>query len=220
MDPWHAAIEQLARWHSQADRSALDRAAAFLSEALPNLLGPRLARKLGDQTIADLVQQFILDLHERPLPTTPDHPRSYLGRALQNRALSLLRVRAPEPMAVVGRTRAEPFVPSHERQVAARQVLRALQTLSMEDRVALKLADAPEALDADEVDWLANHSGHPRADIHSLAVHAENASERVRLFEPTRETTDPRDDERAIERFHKRVSRARQRLLALIEGER
>lgn len=219
-DPWREAIEQLAQWHSVGDRSALDLAALFLSRGLPDLLAPRLARKLGDETVRDLVQQFLLDLHRKDLPTTPDHPKTYLGRALQNRALSHLRHKAPEPMAVVPEPPAEHSMPSQERQVAARQVLRALQTLSMEDRVALKLSDAPEALDADEIDWLAKRANVSRADVRTLAARAENASERVRLFESSLASVDERKGGRAIDRFHKRVSRARQRLLALVGGER
>lgn len=220
MDPWRDAIAQLERWHARADRSALDLAARFLSGELPGLLSPRLARKLGAEIVRDLVQEFLLYLHQKPLPTTPEHPRTYLGRALQNRALSHLRRKHEEPMAALPEPQPAHFVPAPERQVAARQILRALQTLSMEDRVALKLAEAPEALDPDELDWLAARLDATRDEARARALRADNTAERVLLFEPAPAAADELQGGRAIDRFHKRVSRARQRLLALLGGVR
>lgn len=218
-DPWRSTLARLASWHAVGDRRALDAAMRFLSGALPGLIAPRLARKLGDEIVRDLVQQFLLDLQRKPLPSSPEHPRTYLGRALQNRALSLLRRKDAAPFAEVPDPPPAHITPPQERQTAAREVLRALQTLSMEDRVALKLSEAPEALDDDEIDWLAVRAGLPRGEVQSRALRAESASERILLFDPVH-GPDEREAGRAIDRFHKRVSRARQRLLALLGGER
>lgn len=219
MDPWRDTILRLERWHSAQDRPALDLAAHFLAQEMPGLLSPRLARTLGDATVRDLVQQFVLDLCKRPLPSTPEHPRTYLGRALQNRALSHLRRKQAEPMAIVPEPPPEHLAPAAERRAEARQALRVIQTLSMEDRVALKLSDAPEALDLDELDWLAARAGVPHDEVRALAFRAETAGDRVRLFDPG-SSADDFDAGRAVDRFHQRVSRVRKRLRALWEGAR
>lgn len=221
MDPWSSSLESLQRWHAASDREALVVALRFLSGALPGLLSPRLARRLGDETVRDIVQQFLLDLQARPLPSTPEHPRTYLGRALQNRALSLLRRKGAVPgIAVPDDPPLEHSLPAQERQVAARQVLRALQSLPMEDRVALKLSETPEFLDDDELDWLASRAGIPREEVRARGLRAKRTEERVRIFEGVTEPFAESEVGRAVDRFHKRVSRARQKLLERIGGER
>jgi DNA-directed RNA polymerase specialized sigma24 family protein len=219
-DPWQWSIERLDRWHTHADRDALEEVLRFLSEALPELLAPRLVRKLGGETTRDLVQEFLLGLQRKPLPTCPEHPRTYLGRALQNRALSLMRRKDAELVAVVPEPPLDHAAPAQERQTAAREVLRALQMLPMEDRVALKLSEAPEVLDDDEFEWLVARAGVPREEAQARALRAASAEERAQLFEGGREPLDECDVGRAINRFHKRVSRARQKLLTLLGGER
>lgn len=220
VDPFATAIDQLSRWHAQQDRAALAEALHSLSDALPSLLAPRLARRLGEETVRDLVQQFLLDLQRRPLPTLPDHPRTYLGRALQNRALSLLRRKDAEPVPVVPEPLQEDLVAVQERRLAAREVLHALQGLSMEDRVALKLSEAPEELDGEELDWLAARGGASREGVRAACLRVERAEERAALFEGRQEPFDATEVQRAIDRLHKRVSRARQRLIERIGGAR
>nr|MBK7070494.1 hypothetical protein [Deltaproteobacteria bacterium] len=111
------------------------------------------------------------------------------------------------------------FVPAPERQVAARQVLRALQALSVEDRVALKLAEAPEALDPDELDWLAARIDSTRDEARARALRADKPRSAVLLYEPAPAAADKLqgDGDRPLSQA---VSRARQRSLALLRGER
>ncbi|MFO0647977.1 MAG: hypothetical protein U0326_17190 [Polyangiales bacterium] len=164
------------------------------------------------------MQEVVMQLQRKPLPSSPEHPRTYFGRALQNRALSALRRKSPELAAEVPEPPPELDTPSQERQTAAREVLDALQSLTVEDRVALKLASAPEALDDGELDWLAARLNVSRYEARSLALTRERTEDLARLFEGEHDATETRVALRAIDRFHKRISRARQRLRDRIGG--
>lgn len=218
-DEWSRAVEGIERWHTHGDREARDAAFAFLSKQLPGLVPPRLARSLGDGVVHELMQEFLLGLHISPLPSSPEHPRSYLGRAIQHRALSQLRRKRAEPMATVPEPPQEHSAPPQERQVAARQALAALRALSAEDRIALKLTATPEALDEDELDWLAARNRTSREAVRVLALRAESTEARAQLFDGAVQPPREADAGRTIDRFHKRVSRARQRLLSRIGGD-
>lgn len=218
-DLWADAIRGLERWHTNGDRGSLEAALQFLSAELPLLLSSSLTHRIGTEAVRDLVQEFLLALQMRPLPAIPAHPRSYLGRAVQNRALSQLRRTRDEPVATLPESPPEVLDAVLERQVAAREVLQHLQELSMEDRVALKLSMAPEALDAEELRWLASRCGLSTDEVRQRALQAERAEDRVVLYEHALGMADEAGLARAIDRLHKRVSRARQRLLERIRGE-
>jgi hypothetical protein len=213
------AVEGIERWHTHGDRDARDAALGFLGAHLPSLVPPRLAQRLGGDTVRDLVQEFLLGLHSSSLPSSPEHPRAYLGQAIQRRALSLLRRKSAEPMAIVPEPPQEHSAPPQERQVAARQALAALRALSAEDRIALKLTATPEALDEDELDWLAARNRTSREAVRVLALRAESTEARAQLFDGAVQPPREADAGRAIDRFHKRVSRARQRFLARAGGD-
>ncbi|MBK8691627.1 MAG: hypothetical protein IPN17_04815 [Deltaproteobacteria bacterium] len=89
----------------------------------------------------------------------------------------------------------------------------------MEDRVALKLAEAPRpSTPTNSTGW--QRASTPRDEARARALRADNTAERVLLYEPAPAAADELQGGRAIDRFHKRVSRARQQLLALLGGER
>lgn len=218
-DSWIDAIRQLEQWHMNGDRGSLEAALRFLSAELPLLLSPSLTHRVGAEAVRDLVQEFLLDLQKRPLPAIPTHPRSYLGRAVQNRAISQLRRNRDEPVATLPESPSEEHESALERQLAAREMLQHLQELPMEDRVALKISMAPEALDAEELRWLTARCGLSTVEVRQRALRAERAEDRVVLYENALGMADEAEIARAIDRLHKRVSRARQRLLERIRGE-
>jgi hypothetical protein len=200
------------------DREARDAAFAFLSKQLPGLV-PR------GSPAASATGRPRADAGVSPRP--PHQPTAFLSRAspqlprraIQHRALSQLRRKRAEPMATVPEPPQEHSAPPQERQVAARQALAALRALSAEDRIALKLTATPEALDEDELDWLAARNRTSREAVRVLALRAESTEARAQLFDGAVQPPREADAGRTIDRFHKRVSRARQRLLSRIGGD-
>jgi DNA-directed RNA polymerase specialized sigma24 family protein len=227
---WDAIGDELRRWHASGDREAGRSALAFLESELRRMV-PGLARRTWPpDVIEDALRDFLVKVIEVPLPPGIDDLRRYLGRAFRNHCIDVHEARSRRRETSTNDA-AEGWDPPIEDDVSpaavvlvaerSRQLRAALQRLEIADSIALKLDDAPELLDDDEIRWLADRIGTEPATIREAVASAEDVHDLTRVFDPQDDNPDdPQERRKRMERFRRRRARARDKLRTLLrEGE-
>ncbi len=213
-------VADLRAWHHVADREAARRALVVVEPALRARVPAGVRRRWTPEQVEDVVQGFLERLLARPLPDGIENPAAYLVVAFRNWCLGVERGRKgknDEPWEDEHPQRE----PGEDRTVArdeALQLDRAFGTLSIEDRVAVAMVDAPHALDAAEWAWLAQRCGRPVDEVRTLVLACPPVFELTLLFDPTATPEDGSGRRDRMERFRKRRERARSRLRAAMEA--
>lgn len=223
-DPWRQAVTDLAAWHTERRATAARSALAFIESELRLAIPPLVRRTWPEELVEDALREFLTRLLEHPLPNAIDDPRRYLIRSFRNRCIDLHRAQQrrhevatseqpgwepPEP----GPTAAE-RLEEQEQSTALRD---ALKSLPIADRVAVKLVDAPEWLDAVEFAWLVQRSGETPEAVRRAITAADEVFALTELFDPP-VPGQPDDRRLRMERFRRRRGRARERLRSILQG--
>lgn len=224
-DPWKRAVDDLRAWHTDRRASAARSALVFIESELRLAIPPMVRRTWPVEQVEDALREALARLLERPLPADLDDPRRYVVRAFENRCIDLHRaqqrhLKATEKAAAEWAPNdpsggAERRMEEHQRAVAFQA---ALDRLSIADRVALKLVDGPEWLDATELEWLANGQGKSAAEVRSAIAAAEDIHALTEIFDPP-SPGDGEDRRLRMERFRRRRGRAREKLRAILDGQ-
>jgi RNA polymerase sigma factor (sigma-70 family) len=223
-DLWQKAVADLALWHTERARPAARSALTFIEAELRLAVPPLVRRTWPAEQLDDVLREFLTRLLDRPLPDDIDDPRHYLVRAFRNRCIDQHRaqqrrqeVAFPEPSTW------EPPDPSPtasehlQAQERARALQAALDSLSVADRVAMKLVDAPEWLDDVELAWLSERAGVSLDAVLSAVRVARDVFALTELFDPA--TPGGADDRRQrMERFRRRRGRARDKLREILDA--
>jgi DNA-directed RNA polymerase specialized sigma24 family protein len=222
-DPWADALADLAAWRKKRDRAAAHRALGFLEPQLRARVPVRARRRLGGDVTDEGVQSFLEKLLRIELDPEIRHPRAYVVRAFKNHFLDLEETRARLPSKGLHEVAdLESALPSPEAVVESAQVEtrlhKAIESLAIPDRVALKLADAPEWITDDELRWLANETGRGPAELPPLIVAIESAFDAMEVFEGEAPGDKESSRRHRMERFRRRRARARAKLRAAFEG--
>lgn len=211
--PWREAIDHLSVWHSKQDRRAAAAALAFVEVELRLRIPPAARRRWPREQVEDALQSFLLRLIQKPLPTLVEHPAAYLTRMFRNWCIDIERgrQRAPtepwEDATLVEQIHPEPSVRQDLERLTA-----ALAALSIDDRVAIKMTDAPEILTWEEFDWLGSRAGLSALEVRDRVMACPPVFELTLLFDPGEAPADAQMRRDRMERFRKRRERARQRL--------
>jgi len=220
---WGSAVAALRNWHQRRSRSAARSALEFLEPQLRLQVPPLVRRTWPSELVEDALRGFLTRLLERPLPDEIDSPRRYLTSAFRNRLIDLHRaqqrrneVPPPEDSDWPPGEEESPEM-RIEREQQASELATALASLSMADRVALKLVDAPEWLSSEEVAWLAAKSGSTHQGVVEAIDSARDVHDLTLIFDPKGSVDDSR--RLRMERFRRRRARARAKARdALSEG--
>lgn len=106
-----------------------------------------------------------------------------------------------------------------QRGHAAIAIQRALDSLPIDDRVAVKLVHAVEWLTPSEMAWLAGRLRIERDDVPTAITAAGDRYELTKIFDPGDDSpTDLRARRQRLDRFLKRVDRALDRVRASLGG--
>lgn len=215
---WSTIPDQLTAWHAHGDRNAAAEAITFLEIELRLAFPPAARRRWPAQQLDDALQGFLTRLLQRPLPVRPTDPKGYLKRAFRNWCISLERRNREIPTddAVFVDLPATSNDDVETQQRVARAA-RAMQELRIEDRVVIKLVEAPEWLDHVEWTWLAERSDLTTDAATLLARNATDILALSLLFDPGPEPTTVEARRTRLERFRKRRNRARDALIAALE---
>ncbi|MFH1465080.1 MAG: hypothetical protein ABIO70_11910 [Pseudomonadota bacterium] len=223
--PWTAALDALRAWHTHRDHASARRAIAFLEPELRLAVPALVQRTWPPELVKDTLREFLAALLEAPLPATIEHPERYLVRAFRNRCIDVHRARQrrrevplepfhmPEDAAAPSQTAEDELL----RRARAMRVSQALSRLSMADRVALELVDAPEWLTEAEMRWLAARGHGDVALVRHAVQQARNIHALTLIFDPP-QADEPGDRRQRMERFRRRRARAREKLRDLLTG--
>jgi len=227
---WKDAARLLHQWHDCQDRQIGRTVFSFIESELRLKIPPLVRRTWPKDKIEDSIQSFLVKLIEKPLPKDIDNLSGYITRAFRNHCLDLYysrRRRAevlPDSMDDVG----EPTDSYAASQIdhailreRAQKLNDAIATLDMADRVVLKIEHAPEWMDRDEKDWLSAQSGVSTDEVFDVLKKCEDMYSLSRVFDPGDDNPDdPIERRKRMERFRRRRSRARKKLLRIIQEER
>lgn len=215
---WSTIPDQLTAWHAHGDRNAAAEAIRFLEIELRLAFPPAARRRWPSQQLDDALQGFLTRLLQRPLPTRPTDPNGYLKRAFRNWCVSIERRNREIPTddAVFVELPATTS-DAGEIQQQRDHAIRAVGALRIEDRVAIKLVDAPEWLNDVELGWLAERADLTTAAVSLLVQNAPDILILSILFDPGPEPTTVEARRTRLERFRKRRNRARDALIAALE---
>ncbi len=219
-DPWSDLLDDLEDWHAQSDRASATRALKFLEVELRLRFPPAARRRWPQEQLDDALQGFLTRLLQRPLPTAArSKPAPYLIRSFKNWCIDVERGRkrsAAEPWE--DDAPAESTSDDHEARERLAQLSKAVDKLGIEDRVALKMADAPAMLTWEELGWLAKRSGLAEEEVRDRVLACPPVFELTMIFDPGPEPKTTKGRRDRMERFRKRRARARQRLRELMGG--
>lgn len=222
--------EELRRWHESRDREAGRTALAFLEGEL-RLMVPGLVRRTWPQDLVeDALRSFLVKLLEKPLPAPLDKPRGYVAQAFRNCCIDLHMAwrRRRESSIEDAPAGWEPPADSDEspadvasREEEAQLIRAAIGQLEIADRIALKLDDAPEWLDDEEVRWLSDCGGTSPLEVRRAVASAEDMHALTRVFDlGDDDPQDPQARRKRMERFRRRRARAREKLRELLREVR
>lgn len=215
---WRAAIDGLARWHASEDRAAAGPALAFIEVAVRLRIPAAARRRWPAEQVEDAVQGFLLRLLRKPLPADILHPAAYIQTAFSRWCIDVERGRkrtATEPWEETAPE--QPVAPEAESKEEVERIETALDGLSMEDRVALKITTVPDMLTWAELSWLGGRAGLSANEARDRVVACPSVYELTMLFDPGAEPRDAKERRDRMERFRKRRERARDRLRAQLE---
>lgn len=233
VDPvtWDNAREWLDAWHRER-RPRVGRAVfGFLEVELRLILPPMVKRALPEDQVDEVLQDVLAKLVADPVRGGVRDLKGYLKQVLKNRFIDLERKRKRRPEDLLdtvevgelegpvdrGPRGVEALVAEEARAV----VRRALDALSVDDRVALKLDHAPEWLSEEEVAWLAARAGSSVDEVTRRIAHADEVYALSRIFEPGDDEEGDEDARgRRLDRFLKRRKRAGKKLAKVLGGEK
>jgi DNA-directed RNA polymerase specialized sigma24 family protein len=212
-DPWSHVLDDLRAWHFDRDRRAGQRAIALIEGELRRRIPAAAYRRWSPEQVEDTLQRFLARLVERPLPPSVENPRAYLTTAFRNACIDVERGRArvadepwdDELVAVEPR--------DHE---DAPPVEAALASLSLDDRLVIKMTEAPELLNEEELAALARRCHCSVQQIDDRVRACPSIYDLTLLFDPFLSDGESRRDR--MERFRKRRVRARNRLRDALGG--
>ncbi|MCB9793193.1 MAG: sigma-70 family RNA polymerase sigma factor [Alphaproteobacteria bacterium] len=213
-DPWSTALAQLTRWHATRDAEAATAALTFIEVELRRRIPPAARRRWPAEQLEDAVQGFLLRLLQRPLPEDAQgQPAAYLTRAFRNRCIDIERGRRRDP-AEPWETfeQAAPAAGTPETREALRRAVDALDGLRVEERVVIKMTDAPQLLTEEELAWLAERAGRNVDEVREAVLSSPSVFELTLLFDPGAAPRDDKERRDRMERYRRRRSRARAKL--------
>lgn len=227
---WDRALDGLERWHRREDREVARAALEFIESELRLMIPPMVRDRWPKDLVEDGLRGFMKKLLEKPLKNTPDHPRAYFSRSLKRHFIDIHRREPDEPDWSLDDERLEPrhltskaISPEEgalEKQCAL-WLHAALATLTVDDRVALKLKHGPHWLDEEEILWLAERGGCEPAAVRTALADDDDTYALTRIFDPgDDDQNDKTARRRRMERFRKRCARAQQRLRTRLEEMR
>lgn len=222
---WQRVLDDLSRWHTRRDATSARHALSFLEPELRLAIPPIVRRKWPKEQVEDVLRELLTMLLERPLPAGISDPRGYLLQTFRNRCVDLHRAQQRHERAQF-KDKAGwdlPAAPPHadarlEREDSRATIQAALLKLSVSDRVALKLCDAPEWLDEVEIRWLANKVGVTPDVVLTMLDVATDVFTLTEIFDPPPQGA-PDDRRQRMERFRKRRARAREKLRVVLEAQ-
>ena len=189
---------------------------------------PALVRRTWpEDLVEDAIRAFLLKQLEKPLPPHIGMPRNFMAKAFRFHCIDCYEAphrqesqgdqeTAPRELATEGSSSPEARALQAER---ARALRAALQTLDLEDRIVLKLDDAPELLDDEELGWMGARLGLDNATVLDAVLSADGIYAITHLFDPGDDV--PGDVEarrKRMERFRRRRARARDKLRPHLEA--
>lgn len=222
---WETLRLALAKWHADRDRVLGRRVFTFLEQELRLMVPPLVRRAWPEDLVDDVLRSVLAELAQNPLKEGVLAIQPYLRRLLRNRFIDgnrRRRRRAEVPLTEVAQRSSEDVRVPESLEVALRhnvahRVNRALEQLSMADRVGLKLVEAPEWLNEDELSWLARRAGRSVTEVQTAIVAARDVHALTRMFDPGDDDADDRDARRRrMERFRRRRERALKKLRPLL----
>ena len=215
---WTDCYGSLRAWHDGGDPRAAEQALTFIESEIRRRIPAPARRRWPPQQIEDAIQGFLVRLLERPLPdTADDNPAAYIIRSFRNWCIDIERGRKRDPTAPWEDISFAPSVAaSPETRLQLQRTLVALEGLSVEDRVAVKMTDAPATLTWDELTWLASQSGLSAEAARDHVLACPPVFELTLLFDPGPPPKDKKERRDRMERFRKRRERARARLRAAL----
>ncbi len=215
---WQEAFRDLAAWHTHQDHAAANRALSTIESWLRTRIPPAARSRWSHDEIDDAIQGFLERLLNKPLPDNIDDPRAYLGRAWRNWCISRQRGRKTDKHAPWDEDRApETTRQAPDIQQRLARASEALETLSIKDRVVIKLVDLPWALSWKELTWLGQRSGRSATEVRDAVMGTFDKLELSLIFDPGPPPTTPKERRDRLERFRRRRSRAREKLKAAVE---
>lgn len=222
---WETLQTELQRWHESRDRAAGRAALAFLEVEL-RLMVPALVRRTWpEDLVEDALRAFLLKLIKKPLPPDIQKRRNYVAQAFRYHCIDCFEARRRQENSVGSETAPwEPLTessPSPESivlQAERDQELRgALGKLDIADRIVLKLDDAPELLDDEELGWMGARLGLDNAAVLKEVMSAEGIYAITHVFDPGDDVPgDSGARRKRMERFRRRRARAREKMRALL----
>lgn len=223
---WGSCLRDLATWHGRGSAAALSRALVFAEQEVRLATPPVVRDRLGPEGVDEAVQEFLERLMRRPLPDGVRDPAAFVATSWRNHALTALRTKRrrearvrPADVAVVTAT-VEPQALGRLEAADDRRLLRsALGRLRPDDRLVLKLEHAPEWLDREELEALAERGRTSVPEVVSILKGSPGSFELSVLFDPPTPGEPPAMRRTRLERFRKRRNRALARLRELmVEG--
>jgi DNA-directed RNA polymerase specialized sigma24 family protein len=229
---WDDALRSLARWHLCRDDAAGREVFDFLQHELRRMVPPKTRHRWAESEVDDAIATLLKKLVEKPLSPEIRELKPYLARALRNVCVDVERAR--------GRRREQLYdaadvpidveesllsaVRSPEETIVERaqveSLLDGLLRLEIADRVALKLQLVPQALDAEELSWLAARNSTLISETLLQVQRATEVYDLTRIFDPGDDSPhDPAARRLRMERFRKRCARAREKLFGLLTKE-
>lgn len=220
---WSSVLELLVRWHRDRDHGAARTVFTFLEQELRREVSAR------QPEVEDALRDVLARLVETRLPPGVQDPRAYLVTAVRRRGIDLVRARqrrrehgGEQELLQVKFDQPREQEPAEAASATERaeRVRRAIGRLEIADRVALKLCDAPEWLDDEELLWLSSRMSGTSEEIRAAIGRARDMHDLTRIFDPGED--DPRDPEarrKRMERFRKRRNRIAERVAALLAGD-
>lgn len=227
---WDNAHALLLRWHTER-RPAVGRGVLrFIETELRSMTPAVVRRSWPSDLVEDALREFLVRLLEHPLPSDVADLRAYLRRAFANHCIDGYRARARKRETSLEASageweQPEPGTPAplqailHGEHRARLQA--ALASLSVVDRVVLKLELAPEWLGEGEVAWLAERMASNPQEVRAAIDAADDMHALTRIFDPGDDgPDDPEARRMRMERFRRRRARAREKLRVLLEEDR
>lgn len=219
---WDKIKTALVQWHRSHDGRANREEFAFLETELRLMIPALVWRTWTEDLIQDALRSFLVKLLEKPLPEPTDNLRAYLATALKRHCIDLYEARRgrrttsiedmPQGWEPPASSSESPLEIAEQRELSEKRTEKlrsALLTLSVEDRIALKLAHAPERLDAAEIQWLSVRANMDTKEVRRLIQSTDDIYPLTHVFDPGDEPLDdPAVRRKRMERFRKRRSRA------------
>lgn len=220
---WENAHRLLLKWHEDSDPE-VGRAVFYFLEVELRLMIPSLVRRSWpEDLVEDTLRSFLSRLVERPLATEISSLRAYLRRSFGNYCIDCHRAQARRreiPLEIHSNEWDQVVEYTRSRIVdeAHTNLSLAMASLSIKNRVVLKLELAPEWLSDEEIDWLASRTNSNSACILDAIRCADDMHALTRIFDPGDDSPDdPKLRRDRMERFRRRRSRARDILRQMLK---